>query len=543
MICKRIHRTFLFKMLLLCLAMTLGFTGYSHQHVNVPKADSYFAVDPAVAYIKSIQAYTELCWYGQKLTRVEITYQDMVDLSAVSPDIYTLLDRGYANPDFAEATITSVEVKGQIVTLHITVDTEALESNTLNYIGDNTTGSRAKNPIGLYATGPWYRAVDGIIFYGEEDSEKYKAKTNRDGYQTRACLELKLFHSGETEEDAACLANHDGTYRTDGLWLPTIDANYGEDGFQTFKKLGIQVPTTATDGDTFVKGWAYFPGNFDKESAEKYPLIITITGFGTSYWKLEDGTNNFGTGLNFDGSGFRWMDCGAIVLNIHDRSHTGGDDYKFYEDDYNVIQYFIKNYKADQEAITLTGNSRGTVACNTIAATYPGLINTLVLNNGGMGTGIAGKRMFEGVWTDQEWQNAASSGTSIWVFDGEQDTDNKENFQKAISHYKEAGWSEDWISDNIRLTGFPTGLYFYWGETDHSTTKMTYWYFFDKAYYGPDAKIVGGELVYNTRLKKGDTYQLKGRMVDGKYNKEGFNYVIYGNTLRDWVLSRENEKK
>lgn len=500
---------------------------------------SALAPGPLVEQIKSIQAYTDLCWYGQKLTRVEITYQEGADLSGVTRDTYTLLDRGYAHPDFVEAMVASVEVKGQVVTLHITMDTEAQEGNTLIYSGDDASGSRAKNPAGLYATGPWYRAVDGIIHFGGEDSEPYQANTSRDGYQTRPCLELKLYHSGESEEDAACLAREDGSYNPEGRWLPTLDAHYGEGGFRSFEELGIEVPTTATDGDSFVRGWAYFPENFELSRAEKYPLIITITGFGTSYWKHEDGTHNFGTGLNFDGSGIRWMDCGAIVLNIHDRSHTGGDAYKFYEDDYRVIQYFLKHCNADPKAITLTGNSRGTVACNTIAATYPGLINTLVLNNGAMGSGIAGKRMFEGVWTDREWQQAASSGISIWAFDGEQDTDNQEAFQKAISYYQAAGWSDDWIADNIRLTGFPTGLYFYWGETDHSTTKMTYWYFFDQPYYGPDARIVDGELIYNSRLKAGDTYRLRGRLEGGTYNKQGFDYRIYGDSLRDWVLSRE----
>jgi hypothetical protein len=147
--------------------------------------------------------------------------------------------------------------------------------------------------------------------------------------------------------------------------------------------------------------------------------------------------------------------------------------------------------------------------------------------------------MFRGTWTDKEWQDAARYGISIWAFDGEQDTDNKDNFRKAVSYYKAAGWSDEWIAENIRLTGFPTELYYYWGETDHSTTKMTYWYFFDNLFYGPDVKIVGGEPVYNTMLEKGDTYQLKGRLVKGKYNKEGFDYIIYGETLRDWVLSRD----
>ncbi|HYQ56993.1 MAG TPA: hypothetical protein VEP89_06560 [Draconibacterium sp.] len=498
---------------------------------------------PAVSNISTIQAYTDFCFYGQKLIAIEITYEDNVDLSTVTPATYTLMDRGYANPDFAEATIESVDVNEQVVTLNITQDTEALEDNALIYSGENATGSRAKNPIGLKITGPWYRGVDGTIYYGEEDSDEYKVNTSGDGYQTRESLELKLWHTGEEVADAANLANEDGSYNSEGLWLPTIHANYGEDGFRSFEELGIKVATTATDGDQFVKGWAFFPENFDANSAEGYPLIITITGFGTSYWKHEDGTNNVGTGLNFDGSGYRWMGNGAIVLNIHDRSHTGGEEYKFWIDDYQVIQYFIENYNADPQQITLTGNSRGTAACNTIASTYPGLINTLVLNNGSMGNGIAGAQMLSGGWTDKEWQDAANNGLSIWAFDGEQDTDNIDIYKKAIDQYKKAGWSDEWIAENIRLTGFPTNLYFYWGETDHSTTKMTYWYFFDKPYYGPDAEITNGELIYNTRLKSGDTYQIQGKLTDGEYNKEGFDYVIYEENLKDWVLSRDYETR
>jgi hypothetical protein len=517
------------KAMLLYLAMILGLTGCTYLQNAGAVSKSSFAINPAIKNIKTIQAYTDLCFYGQKLTKVKITYQDDVNLSGVSADTYTLLDRGYANPDFAEVKIVSVDVKGQVVTINITEDTEALEDNALIYSGDNATGSRTKNPLGLYPTGPWYRDAKGTIRYGNENTGEYLALDTRDGYQTRQCLELKLYHAGETVEDASCLANKDGSHNADGLWLPTIDANYGKGGFNSFENLGINVPTTATDGDKYVKGWAYFPKDYDKIRVKKYPLIITITGQGTSYWKHEDGANNFGTGLNFDGSAFRWMDCGAIVLNIHDRSHTGGNDYRFWVDDYNVIQYFIKNYNADPNAITLTGNSRGTMAIGRIYKEYPGIANTLIINNGSMGSG----------WTQEDWRIAAKNGTSIWAFDGEQDTDNKAIYQTAISYYKAAGWSDKWIAENIRLTGLPTELYYYWGETDHSTTKMTYWYFFDNLYYGPDVKIVDGKLIYNTKLSKGDTYQLKGRLVNGTYNKKGFDYVIYGDTLRDWVLSRD----
>lgn len=528
-------KTGLVNAMMLFLFLASGLPGFGHPPVK-PDPDPAAAGIPSVKNIKSIQAFTDFCFYGQKLTRIEITYHANTELSGVTRNTYSLIDRGYANPDFVQAVIDSVDVREQIVNLYITTDTEAQEKNALIYSGDNASGARTKNPVGLYATGPWYRDAGSAIHFGKVATEKYLADSTGDGYQTRKSLEIKLWHSGESEKDAACLANENGAYQANGLWRPTIDINYGQGGFRTFEELGIEVPTTATDGDRFVKGWAYFPVGYDKNRIEKYPLIITISGYGTSYWKHPDGSHNFGTGLNFDGSGFRWMNCGAIVLNIHDRSHTGGNDYKFYEDDYNVIQYFLKAYNANPKTIALTGNSRGTVACNTIAATYPGLINTLVLNNGAIGTGIAGKPMFEGVWTEKEWQNAAKSGIRIWAFDGEQDTDNKGACQKAISAYKAAGWPDAWIAENIRLTGFPTGLYHYWGETDHSTTKMTYWYFFDNPYFGPDALIVDGKLTYNTKLKKGDTYQLKGSLIKGVYNKEGFNYVVYGDTLRDWVL-------
>lgn len=497
--------------------------------------------EPATGNIKSIQAYTDMCFYGDKLTRVEITYRKNVNLDNVTTDTYTLIDRGYTTPDFAPVIIESADVAGHVVTLNITRDTEALEDNTLIYSGDNAEGARTKNPVGLKITGMWYRSVSDTIYYGQEDSELYKANKTGEGYQTRESLELKLWHTGESVEDAACMANEDGSYKADGLWMPVIDAKFGEGGFRSFEDLGINVPTTATDGEQYVRGWAYFPEGFDKMNTDKkYRLIISIPGFGTSFWRLPDGTNNFGTGPNFDDSAIRWMDSGAIVLYIQDRSHGGGEGYQFWVDDYNVIKYFIENYNADPGTITLSGNSRGTFACNTIASFYPGLINTLLIINGSMGNGVAGSNMFRGTWTEKEWQDAASNGLKIWVFDGEQDSNNIDSYKAAMEHYKAAGMSDEWIADNIRITGYPSQWFYYWGETDHLATKMTYWYFYDTPYYGPDGQVVkGGELVYNTKLNPGETYQLKGRLVNGIYNKEGFDYIVYSETLKDWVLSRD----
>lgn len=46
---------------------------------------------------------------------------------------------------------------------------------------------------------------------------------------------------------------------------------------RTFEELGIQVASTATDGDKYVKGWAYFPDGFVKGRKDKYRLIITLS--------------------------------------------------------------------------------------------------------------------------------------------------------------------------------------------------------------------------------------------------------------------------
>ncbi|MEZ5072491.1 MAG: hypothetical protein R2751_16375 [Bacteroidales bacterium] len=483
---------------------------------------------PALDNIVSLQAYTDLCFYGQKLTRVDITYRDRVDLSQVGPDSYVLMDRGYTTPDFAGLRIESVEVNEPVVTLHITEDTEALEDNALIYAGDDATGTRNKNPLGLMITGLWYRGADGAIYFGEEDSGEYKAKPNGEGYQTRESLELKLWHRGETEAEAACLAKADGSYQAGGLWLPTRHAKFGPGGFQTFEELGIQIPTTATDGEKFVRGWAFLPEGLDPNDRETlYPLVVSLPGYGTSFWRLPDGTNNFGTGPNFDGSAVRWMDSQAIVLYIQDRSHGGGDDYKFWIDDYHTLEYFIGNYNADPEAITLTGNSRGTMAISRIAQVYPDMIRSLLFINGSMGHG----------WTRVDWENAALAGTRLWAIDGEQDSNNIDSYRTAVQAYRAAGWSDEWIADNIRITGYPSQWFHYWGETDHLATKLTYWYFYDKPCQGPGARVVeGGELVYENPLNPGDTYRLKGRLTEGAYNKEGFDYLVYPDAVRDWVL-------
>ena len=48
---------------------------------------------------------------------------------------------------------------------------------------------------------------------------------------------------------------------------------------------------------------------------------------------------------------------------------------------------------------------------------------------------------------------------------------------------------DEWIKENVRLTGYTSDIYYYWGESDHSTTRMQGYYFAFEAYYGPDLYI------------------------------------------------------
>ena len=72
-----------------------------------------------VADISSIQAYTDMTFYGQGLVSVEITYRPGVDVSGVTAQSYILEDRGTLSPDFGRIEIAGVSVQGQTVTLSI----------------------------------------------------------------------------------------------------------------------------------------------------------------------------------------------------------------------------------------------------------------------------------------------------------------------------------------------------------------------------------------------------------------------------------------
>ena len=513
--------------------------------------------------IKEIQAITDMTIYGQGLVEVDITYKDGVDVSGVTAADYVLQDRGSLTPDFGEIEIASAEVDGQTVTLEIANDTGATEANKLIYNGPNKEGVRQRNAFGIYCTGAWYRGTDGKIYYGKDDNDAYENNTTGMGYQARESLELKLSHAGETA--TADLANEDGSYKADGLWLPTIDENFGEGGLITFEEAGIKIESTAkdaTDGtaDQYVRGYIHVPENYDGQKA--LPLVITISGNGTSFWILSDGTNNFGTNVMYDAATTAWLDKDVIVVGIHDRSTVGkgGENYDYVVDDCNVIKYMLDNYNIDEDNIIIHGNSRSTMASSTIIqalagqpysagqdaptwgsaprthkldkSVYDFTIGTFLCNNGLLGG--------QGLWTDADYDAVAKTGLRAWCFDSEQDFNNIDNAAKLEASFKKLGVSDEWIAENLRISCFPSEMFYYWGESDHSVTRMNYWYFGEgQVYYGPDMNIVDGQIVYNTKLNPGDKYEVQCRGVSRDGTKVGHEYTLYGENFMDWAVQGE----
>lgn len=495
----------------------------------------------------SLQAFTTLTFYGQQLYKVELTYRNEVGNLELVPGDFHLYDRGYNHPDFAEITITDVDTTGTVVTLYTSTDTAA-------------TGERSKNPLGLLATGSWYYDKNGTLYYGDDDSDAYENNTTGKGWQCRSNLELKFFYDGQTMEDALCMANDKGQYTAEDGWLKADNGIW--DLFEDLEDEVKLPSSTGIEGD-YIRAKCYVPDEARQAatsgSDERFPLVISLTGTGTSYWDLNDGltpdtTNNYGVNLNFDGSVYRWveqyLDGGTpvIAMSIHDRqvyegSMAEGTDYKFWEDDYAVIQYFIETYNADPDRIIFTGNSGGTGRTSKINEQYPGLIDVFISNNGFVDQGWLDPETggWTGTFTEEDWQEVAESGLAIWNLVGQTDGSYagyiQNNLERIKGYYLDAGYSEEWFEDNFRYTLYPSKFYTYWGETDHSSTKMTYWYFFDQSYQGPDAEITeGGEMVYRNALAAGDTYEITEGVNEAV---EGFQYQIYDDSVLEWALSRE----
>ena len=323
--------------------------------------------DLTVADIQSIQAYTDETMYGTGVVEVQVTYKPGVNVSGVTADSYILEDRGSLSPDYGRIKIAGVSVQGQTVTLTIDDGSAATANNKLVYTGDQKEGPRERNVFGIYATGAWYRDVNGVIYYGKEDSGEYKANTTGMGYQSRACLELKLRHAGEAESAAACLANGKGAsitpagcgrrrWTASSALVSSSPLRIWASGSPLPPRQLLTAPRTPMSGATPIS-----PPTMIPPTASCSPCRDRASPTGS----CPTAPMTMAPASCMIPPPPPGPTKGAIVVNIHDRSSAGPgeyfDIYDFVVDDVNVMQYFIDTYGVTGN-IVLQGNSRGTMA-------------------------------------------------------------------------------------------------------------------------------------------------------------------------------------
>ena len=491
--------------------------------------------------VVSVKAFTDMSVYGQKLSKVEIAYSSDTDLSGVAVSDYTLWDRGSANPSFYEAKITGVSTDGSKVTLTITQDTEK-------------TSDRSRNAVGAMTSGAWYIGKDGKIYYGSEAGTEvdpltglpFSVNAANKGYFTRKNLDLVLCHDAESIADGLKLTDGLGNYTSADGWLPTEALN-GEPF--DWVNLDVNAVVSRNTGEAYIaEDYVAFGGRVPVavalpegyDSTKKYPLVLYVAGGGTSYWELRDASgavtaNNLGTNVYYDNVLFSWLDKNAIVVSPHvhsDRNTVSAHEVAA------VVELLAERYPGvDTDRIIFIGNSNGTLLLSETVRLYPKLANVFFVVNGNFGrmpgegsTGIDG-------WTDAEIEAVVEHGLSVWLHRGETDGNVKANqneYEKLRAFYRAAEYSDEWIAKNLHISAYMSWKFKYWGESDHSCTRILWWYYPDTAYRDVYAS--------GSYLPVGSTYKLTGNENFDYGGAEDFEYTVYGDSVQAWGLSAERNK-
>jgi pimeloyl-ACP methyl ester carboxylesterase len=490
--------------------------------------------------VASIQAYTDMCFYGQKLTQVVITYTSGTDLSGVASDGsgYTLWDRGSANPSFVTAKITGAQVSGNQVTLTITTDTEA-------------TAERSRNTVGAMTTQGWYIDSSKRIYFGEEDStdsvtgETYYANTTGRGYITRENLDLVLCHGTDPFADGLKLTDGAGAYIDADRWLQALALNAGR--LETVL-LDVNAVVSRNTGTSYVApGYVKFNGQVPVavglpngyNSSKRYPLVIFVTGAGTSYWEEYDAggnviANNSGTNIYYDNAVHSWLDKEVIVASPHVHS---SDNTSAAHEVAAVVELLSKTYSIDADHVIFIGNSNGTLLLSETVRLYPELARVFFVVNGNFGEGTP-FTMSDSLakWTEEEIQAVANHGLCIWWHRGEADSHikvNQDEYTKLLGYYKAAGHSDAWIADNLRISAYMSWNFKYWGESDHSCTRLLWWFYPDALY----------QKIYENQnpLPVGSVYKLTVQEDFDYAGAENFEYKVYGESVQAWGSSTDRK--
>lgn len=136
-----------------------------------------------------------------------------------------------------------------------------------------------------------------------------------------------------------------------------------------------------------------------------------------------------------------------------------------------ILKWFTENYNIKN--VVLEGNSNGTSICSEALRQYPDIVDAFIVNNGCIATANRttfknndeGKEQYN--WSDEDIQAIVDNGICFWVLNGEQDfmadpTYGLHSLEMMKELYKEAGYTDEWIKDNLRSSMYKDWQFSTW---------------------------------------------------------------------------------
>ncbi len=403
--------------------------------------------------IVGLQAITDMRLLGQKLAAVAIEYGDSVDPTKLSLSSYEIKDLATDGENMAVSEISKAytnnspemredgqSIPGKYVILEI-ADHSNVGNMVSNYVYQDETGAKKIQQYWLkHDVNTTVKQLTDIV---DKDGKVISKASEKEMEMTEKTVQLKF----DEFED-----------------LLTIPSSSGVDNIMVKYRL---------------------PKNYD--SSKKYPIMMSLTGQGTSFWQV-NGEDNFGTSLAMDPSAFAWMDEeDMIIVSTHYRSSVPASmsgKYNAADDIIATYEYFIENYSVDPDRVYITGNSMGTAKSFEVLMKRPDLVTAFIVANGAVNPGGSAYPNTRKDELKEELAEVARAGVALWFHHGL--NDRSINIQRAQTAYQallelhqENGRSEEWIKDNLKFTTYSNADFVVNGidigpPIYHSATKLAY---------------------------------------------------------------------
>ena len=134
-----------------------------------------------------------------------------------------------------------------------------------------------------------------------------------------------------------------------------------------WKAEGYTIVNEAEKTEGKVPVHVIYPDGYDKNRAEKYPVIFYQAGGGVCYWELTDlnqagvyaPATNLGDNTVYDVMMTKWHEAvpEAIIMSVNVHSNLTESPREIA----GVLDYAVKNWNVDQDKIVGVGNSMGTL--------------------------------------------------------------------------------------------------------------------------------------------------------------------------------------